>query len=256
MRRAAGPRSGRALLALAALLPQVGCATFHYERAGGAAPPAAPRSDIRLGVARFSQPDPAGFYPIWFSNTLADPIGDLSRAVAEELRRTGPFAEVVYLDAPRPAPADRDHYRRVYRLDAVLEGEVTEFFVTAVAELWSLIPPFIALWPLHFLGLPTAPSHDSVGLRGALAIRGLADGAVAWRSPELRLSWDDHVWYSVLNIPANERRLQTRAMDHFVSTLAAVVRDEMEAGRIEPLLRAARRRDPGWPTETGERGPR
>jgi hypothetical protein len=229
MSRACRFRRCGALLTLLALLSPLGCATFRYERAPGPAAPAVQRTNLRLGVARFSQPDPAGFYPIWFSNTLADPIGDLSRAVAEELRRSGLFADVVYLDAPAPTAADRDYYRDIYQLDTILDGEVTSFSVTGVAELWSLIPPLIVVWPLHFLGLPTGPSHDSVGLRGSVTLQGLAPGAAAWHSPELRLAWDEHVWYSVLTIPANERRLQTRALDHFVAAIAAAVAGEVAA---------------------------
>jgi len=218
------PRRGAgALLLVLTLVPSFGCATFTYERTAGGAPSTGRRTNLRIGVTRFSGPDPAGFYPIWFSNTLADPIGDLSRAVAVELRRSGLFADVIYLGVEKPAAADLAYYREVYQLDAVLDGDVSRFFVTAVAELWSLIPPLIVVWPLHFLGVPSAPSHDSVGMSGALSLQGLASGVAGWRSPELRLSWDEHVWYSVFTIPANERRLQTNALDQFVAALAGTV---------------------------------
>jgi hypothetical protein len=226
----------RALFTLLLLIPHLGCATFSYERAGGESPPAEQSTNRRLGVVRFSQPAAAGFYPIWFSNTLADPIGDLSRAVAEELRNSGLFADVIYLGDSPLGVADREYYREVCRLDAIFTGEVTSFYVTAVAELWSLIPPFILLWPLHFLGLPTAPSHDSVALHGTFSLRGLAPGAGYWRSPEQRYHWDEHVWYSVQSIPANERAVQTHALDHFVTSIAAALQSELPPARIEGLF--------------------
>jgi hypothetical protein len=218
------------------LVPALGCATFRYERTAGGSPAAEQRTDRRLGVVRFSEPPAAGFYPIWFSNTLEDPVGDLSRAVAEELRVSGPFADVIYLGDPPPSVADLAYYRDVYRLDAIFTGEVTRFQVTAVAELWSLIPPFILLWPLHFLGLPTAPSHDSVALDGSFSLQGLAPGAGCWRSPEQRYAWHEHAWYSVQSIPANERAVQTHALDQFVAAIAATVRRELSPADIEALL--------------------
>lgn len=226
----------RFLFALLLLVPALGCATFSYERVNANPVRAGRRSHLRLGVVTFSQPDPAGFHPIWFSNTLADPIGDLSRAVAEELRGAGLFADVIYLGAAPPDPADLEYYRDVYRLDAVLAGDVTRYQVTAVAELWSLIPPFIALWPLHFLGLPTAPSRDSVALHATLDVRGLSPGAGSWRSGEQRLSWHGHNWYSVLSIPANERAVQTRAMDYFVTSIVATLDRELTPERLEELF--------------------
>lgn len=224
------------LFACLLLMPHLGCATFRYERARGESPPAAQSTNRRLGVVRFSQPPAAGFYPIWFSNTLADPIGDLSRAVAEELRRSGLFFDVIYLGDSPLGVADLEYYRDAYRLDAIFAGEVTRFYVTAVAELWSLIPPFILLWPLHFFGLPTGPSHDSVALHGSFSLRGLAAGAGSWRSSEQRYSWHEHTWYSVQSIPANERALQTRAMDHFVTSIVATVRRELPPARIDALF--------------------
>lgn len=221
---------------LLAVLPAVGCATFTYERGRGPSPPGEPHTGLRLGVVRFAQPPAAGFYPIRFSNTLADPIGDLSRAVAEELDDAGLFADVIYLDGPPPGGADLAYYRDVYRLDAILAGEVTKFYVTSAPELWSLIPPFILLWPLHVLGMPTAPCHDSVVLHGTLEMQGLAPGAGGWRSPELRLSWHQLNWYSSLTIPAIEREVQIRAMDHFVTSLAAALRGELTPDIIEALL--------------------
>lgn len=226
----------RLLFTFLLLLPCLGCATFRYERARGESTPAAPGTDRRLGVVRFSQPAAAGFYPIWFSNTLADPIGDLSRAVVEELRGSGLFADVMYLGDSPLGVADLEYYRDVYRLDAIFAGDVTRFYVTAVAEFWSLIPPFIVLWPLHFLGLPTAPSHDSVALHGSFSIRGLAPGAGGWLSAAQRYSWHEHTWYSVLSIPANERAVQTRAMDHFVTSIVATVRRELSPTRIDDLF--------------------
>lgn len=226
----------RILLALSLLTPSLGCATFTYERTGGQPPPGGPRTSFRLGVARFAQPAAAGFYPIWFSNTLNDPIGDLSRAVAEELRRSGRFADVVYLGAPTLDAADLDYYRTIYRLDAILAGEVTRFQVSAVAELWSLVPPFIVLWPLHFIGLPAAPSRDSVVLHATLGLRGLAPGAGGWRSTEQRLSWRERNWYAVQRIPAIERAVQTHAMDHFVAALAGLLLCELTPDRLDSLL--------------------
>ena len=229
-------KRSRVLFALLLLIPHLGCATFRYERTRGEPPPARQSTNRRLGVVRFSQPPAAGFYPIWFSNTLADPIGDLSRAVAEELRSSDLFADVIYLGDSPLGVADLEYYRDVYRLDAIFTGEVTKFYVTAVAELWSLIPPFIVLWPLHFFGLPTAPSHDSVELHGTFSIQGLAPGAGFWSSPEQRYSWHEHTWYSVLSIPANERAVQTHAMDHFVTSLVATVHDELSPARIDALF--------------------
>ncbi len=229
---------GRPLILILALLfvPALGCATFRYERPRGESLAAEPCTNRRIGVARFSQPSAAGFYPIWFSNTLADPIGDLSRAVAEELRTSGLFADVIYLGDSPPRASDLEYYREVYRLDGLFAGEVTEFYVTAVAELWSLIPPFILLWPLHFIGLPTAPSHDSVALEGSFSLQGLAPGAGGWRSSEQRYAWHEHVWYSVQRIPANERAVQTHALDHFVTAIVAAVRRELSPADIEALL--------------------
>lgn len=225
----------RFLVTLLLLIPALGCDTFSYVRTSGQSPPGEQRSNLRLGVVRFSQPDAAGFYPIRFSQTLADPIGDFSRAVAVELRRSGLFAEVIYLDGPPQGVADLDYYRDVYRLEAILSGEVTRFYVTSVPELWSLVPPFLALWPLHVLGLPTAPCHDSVVLHGTLSLRGLASGAGSWRSSEQQLSWHEHNWYSSLSIPAIERAVQTRAMDHFVTSLVATVRRELSPTLIDAL---------------------
>ena len=222
---------------LLVVLPAVGCATFTYERARGPSPPGEPRTELRLGVVRFAQPPAAGFYPMRFSNTLADPIGDLSRAVAEELDGAGLFADVIYLDGPPPAGADLAYYRDVYGLDAILAGEVTKFYVTSVPELWSLIPPFILLWPLHVIGLPTAPCHDSVVLHGTLVIQGLAPGAGGWRSSEQRLSWHQQNWYSSLTIPAIEREVQIRAMDHFVTSLVAALRGELTPEAAKGLSR-------------------
>ena len=230
----------RVLFALLLLIPNFGCATFSYDRAPGASPPAESRTGLRIGVARFSQPPASGFYPIWFSNTLADPIGDFSRAVAEELRGSGRFADVIYLGAAPLEAADLAYYRDVYQLDAVLAGAVTNYYVTAVAELWSLMPPFILLWPLHLLGLPVAPSHDSVALDVTLSLRGVSPGTGAWRAAEQRLSWHERAWYSVLNIPANERAVQTHALDHFVTALAASLLRELPPARAdEPSPRPA-----------------
>jgi hypothetical protein len=227
----------RALFPLLLLLiPALGCATFSYERTPGLTSPVEQRSGLRIGVVRFSQPPASGFYPIQFSNTLADPIGDLSRAVAEELRAAGLFNDVIYLGAPPLGAADLDYYRAVYQLDAILAGDVTTFYVTSVPELWSLIPPMLALWPLHVFGLPTAPCHDSVALRGALSLRGLAPGAVLWRSSELEYAWHEHNWYSSLSIPAIERAVQTRAMDHFVTSLVADLRRELTPARVDDLF--------------------
>ena len=224
------------LLTFLLLTPFFGCATFSYERMRNEAAPAELHTGQRLGVVRFSQPPASGFYPIWFSNTLADPIGDLSRAVAAELRGSGLFVDVIYLGAPSLSEADLEYYRDVYRLDALLVGDVSKFYVTAVAELWSLVPPFIALWPLHFLGFPTGPSHDSVALHGTFSLQGLAPGAGCWRSPEQRYSWHEHTWYSVLSIPANERAVQIGAMDHFVTSIVAAVRGELSPARIDDLF--------------------
>lgn len=217
------------------LIPALGCATFSYERTSGRVPPSESLTSFRLGVVRFTQPAVAGFYPIRFSQTLADPIEDLSRAVAEELRGSGLFADVIYLGVPPPGPADLEYYRDVYRLDAILAGDVTSFFVTSVPELWSVIPPFLALWPLHVFGLPTAPCHDSVVLRGTLSLQGLAPGAGSWRFSEQRFSWHEHNWYSSLSIPAIERAVQIRAMDHFVTALVAALQCELTPARIEAL---------------------
>ncbi|MHB8835506.1 MAG: hypothetical protein ACYC9Y_07345 [Candidatus Methylomirabilia bacterium] len=217
----------RYFFAILLLIPALGCATFSYVRTSGQSPPGEPRFNLRIGVVRFSQPSAAGFYPIRFSNTLGDPIGDLSRAVADELRGSGLFAEVIYLDGPPPGRTDLEYYREVYRLAAILSGDVTSFYVTSVPELWSLVPPFIALWPLHVLGLPTAPCHDSVVLHGTLSLQGLEAGAGGWRSSEQKYSWHEHNWYSSLSIPAIERAVQTRAMDHFVTSLVAALRREL-----------------------------
>ncbi len=223
------------LFTLLLLIPALGCATFRYEHTPGQSPSGEQRTNLRLGVVGFSQPDAAGFYRMRFSQTLADPIGDLSRAVAEELRGSGRFLDVVYLGAPPRSAADLAYYRDVYRLDAILTGEVTGFYVTSVPELWSLIPPFLALWPLHVFGVPTAPCHDSVVLHGTLALRGLAPGAGVWRSSEQRLSWHEHNWYSSLSIPSIERAVQIRAMDHFVASLAAVLDHELTPARLDEL---------------------
>lgn len=228
-------RRCRALFTLL-LIPALGCATFRYERAPGQAAPGELRTKFRLGVVRFSQPAVAGFYPMRFSQTLADPIGDLSRAVAEELRGSGLFADVIYLGDPLLGVADMDYYRDVYRLNAILVGDVTEFYVTSVPELWSLIPPLLVLWPLHVFGLPTAPCHDSVVLHGSIGLQLLTPGAGVWRSSEQQLSWHEHNWYSSLSIPAIERAVQIRAMDHFVSSLAAIVRGELSPARIDELF--------------------
>jgi hypothetical protein len=93
------------------------------------------------------------------------------------------------------------------------------------------VTPWLALWPLHALGLPTAPCHDSVALAGTLGLQGLAPGAPAWRSAALRLDWHEHNWYSSLTIPSIERALQTRALDHFVASLADAARAAIAAGR-------------------------
>jgi len=228
-------RRRHVLFTLLLLIPHLGCAAFRYERTPGESSRPEQRTDRRLGVVRFSQPPAAGFYPIRFSQTLADPIGDLSRAVAEELRGSGLFVDVIYLDGP-PGVADLDYYRDVYRLEAILSGDVTRFYVTSVPELWSLIPPFLVLWPLHVLGLPTAPCHDSVALHGTLSFQGLAPGAGSWRSSEQQLSWHEHNWYSSLTIPAIERAVQTHAMDHFVTSIVATVRRELSPARIDALL--------------------
>ena len=225
----------RALLLLLLLLPSLGCATFSYEHTGGEQPRCERPTGLRIGVVAFTQPAAAGFYPIRFSQTLADPIGDLSRAVAAELRGSGLFEEVIHLGALPPGADDRDYYRDVYRLDAILAGDVTKFYVTSVPELWSLIPPFLALWPLHVLGLPTAPCHDSVALHGTLSLRGLAPGAGVWRSPELRLSWDEHNWYSSLSIPSIERAVQVHAMRYFAASLAAALQRELSPTLVEAL---------------------
>lgn len=228
------------------LLPALGCATFSYERTSGQSPPDEPRTPLRLGVVRFSQPAASGFYPIRFSNTLADPIGDLSRAVAEELRGSGRFVDVIYLGAPPLGASDLDYYRDVYRIDAILSGDVTSFYVTSVPEPWSLIPPLIVLWPLHVLGLPTAPCHDSVELRGTLSLQGLAPGAGGWRSSDQRFSWHEHNWYSALSIPAIERGVQIRAMDHFVASLVAALCRELSPARIEALSPRPVATSPSW----------
>ena len=229
-------RCCRVLFPLLLLLPTLGCATFRYERPRFDAPAGERCTSLRLGVVRFSQPPVAGFYPIQFSQTLADPIGDLSRALAEELRASGFFVDVIYLGDPTRDPADLEYYRDVYRLDALLSGDVTAFYVTSVPELWSLIPPFLALWPLHVFGLPTAPCHDRVELHGTLGLQGLTPGAGGWRSAEQRLSWHEHNWYSSLSIPAIERTVQIHALDHFVTTLVAILRRELTPARIDALV--------------------
>jgi len=223
------------------LISGLGCATFSYERTGGQPPPGEPRTHLRLGVVRFSQPDAAGFYPIRFSNTLADPIGDLSRAVAVELRGSGMFADAIYLGVAPSSTADLDYYHDVYGLDAILAGEVTTYYVTSAPELWSVIPPFIVLWPLHALGLPTAPCHDRVELHVSLRIQGLAPGAGGWSFPEQPLSWHGHDWYSAQSIPAVERSVQIRAMDYFVTSLAGVVVRELTPARLDGLQGGSRR---------------
>jgi hypothetical protein len=222
-----------ALLLLA--LPTVGCATFRYERERRPSFAGEPRTNLRLGVVRFAQPPAAGFYPIRFSNTLADPIGDLARAVAEELDASGLFADVIYLDVPPPQGANLDYYRDVYGLDAILAGEVTKFYVTSVPALWSVIPPMIVVWPLHVFGLPTAPCRDSVALHGSLSLTGLGPGAGGWRSSELKLSWNEHNWYSSLTIPAIERKIQIHAMDSFVTSMVAALRSELTPAVISVL---------------------
>ena len=224
------------LMMIPVLIPTPGCATFRYERTRGQSPPDEQRSSLRLGVVGFSQPPAAGFYPIRFSQTLVDPIGDLSRAVAEELLGSGMFADVIYLGTPLLEAADLDYYRDVYRLDAILSGDVTSFYVTSVPELWSLVTPYIVLWPFHVFGLPTAPCHDSVALDGTLSLRGLVPGAGAWRSSEQRLSWHEHNRYSSLSIPAIERAVQIHAMDHFVTSLVAAVRRELSPALLDALV--------------------
>ena len=231
-----GSLTRAALLLVLLLIPALGCATFTYERTPGQPSIDARSTGLRIGVVRFSAPPAANYYPIRFSNTLADPIGDLSRAVAEELRGSGLFADVIYLDTPTLAGADRDYYREIYRLDAILAGEVTKFYVTSVPELWSLIPPLLALWPLHVVGLPTAPCHDSVGLHVILSLQGLAPGASRWRSSEQELSWHEHNWYSSLTIPAIERRVQIHALDHFVAALAGSLRRELTPQAIAAIV--------------------
>jgi hypothetical protein len=225
----------RVLLAFALLLGS-GCASFRYERVPHQAASGGQRTGLRLGVVRFSQPDAAGFYPIQFSQTLADPIGDLSRAVAGELREAGLFADVIYLGAPPLGAADLDYYREVYRLDAILVGDVTRFFVTSVPEIWSLVPPLLALWPLHFIGLPTAPCHDSAVLHGSIGIQALPPGSGSWRSAEQQLSWHKHNMYSFQSIPAVERAVQINAMDYFVASLVAIVQSELSPTRMDALF--------------------
>lgn len=224
----------RVLLLL--LIPALGCATFRYERTPGQSPPDEPLASLRIGVVRFSQPPASAFYPIRFSQTLDDPIGDLSRAVAEDLLSSGFFVDVIYLGVTTPGVADQDYYRDIYQLDAILAGEVTKFYVTSAPEIWSLIPPFLALWPLHVFGLPTAACHDSVALHGTLSLQGLTPGAGGWRSSEQQLSWHEHNWYSSLSIPAIERAFQIRAMDYFVTSLVATLRRELSPARLDALF--------------------
>lgn len=211
-----------ALALAAAVLP--GCATFRFERQPATGGPAPPQANPRVGVFRFAEPPDPHVYLIRFSNTLADPVGDLSRGVAVALRDSGLVADAIYLGAPTGDPQDLEHYRRVYGLDAILEGEVARLYITSVPEHWSLAPPLLALWPLHVFGLPTAPCHDSAGLDAEVRLTRLDAGAETWRSGAVRFAWHEHNWYSSLSIPRIERSMQTHAMDHFVTSLVETLR--------------------------------
>jgi hypothetical protein len=217
--------AGRLVVLLALVLALIaGCAPFRYERRQATPPAETPRTGLRVGVFRLAEPPDPRLYLIRFGNTLADPAGDLSRGLSVALRDSGLVADAVYLGAPTGDPRDLEHYRSVYGLDAILEGRVTRWYVTSVPELWSVATPLIVLWPLHVLGLPTAPCHDSAGLDAELRLTPLAAGAEPWRSGTVRFAWHEHNWYSSLTVPRIERSLQTHAMDHFVTSLVDTLR--------------------------------
>ena len=205
------------------------------------------RTHLRLGVVRFTQPAAAGFYPIWFSNTLTDPIGDLSRAVAEELNGSGRFADVIYLGGPpldRCGPGllpgclpARRHPRRgrdeIQRDGGRRALEPHPAVHRALAA--SLHRPADGTQPRQRRAARN-PQAPGVGRRG---------GRLALS--EQRLSWHEHNWYSVQSIPANERAVQTHALDHFVTTLAATLVREFTPARVDALAPRTAAASPGAP---------